>query len=427
MSEALREPAEEQLKVENFNHIVGSGLLIIVLLVGGFIAWTILAKLSGAVIAPGAVKVDLNRKTVQHREGGIVQDILVREGDKVREGQALVLMADSQIDSSAAIMDTQFFQMLARMARLDAQRQFAPAISWPADLQAKDLSREAREAMAAEENIFREERRVLSGQTGMLQQQILGMQAQVQAEDRIISAYEEELAAKSALQRERYLEKTPVLDLQRNQANHQSVRSVTVQKIAETNLRIAELRKDYVQRSTAQFADIQARVAELRERKRPFADAKSRLMVTAPVSGTVMDITVFTKGAVLRPGERLMDIVPDDNRLVIEADIQVKDIAKVHVGQKANIQISAYTHDEVPPLPGEVVYVSPDRTTTHGPHGDTPVYKIRATISRDDLARHKAELTAGMPAIVFVLTKEKTVMGYLIEPFVDHLSHAMRE
>lgn len=417
----------EKLDIDSFPKIIASGMIILGVFFGGLVTWAALFSLSSAVMTQGVVKVDLNRKSVQHREGGIVEDILVREGDRVKAGQPLILLSDKNIEASASLVGNQLAQMLARMARLDAQRQYKPAITWPTELLAMEQTPEVRSAMEAEENILREERRTLEGQIGLFQQQILGMESQVAAEDRIISAYQEELAAKSELQRNRYLEKTPILDLRRSLANHQANKSVTLQRIAETRLRIAEMRKDYMQKGTLQYADVQSRVVELHERMLPTSDAQSRLTVTAPVDGTVMDMTVFTKGAVVRPGDRLLDIVPEDGSLIIEADVQVRDIAKVRIGQDAKIQISAYTQYEMPQLKGRVTYVSPDRISSRTPTGEVPVYKIHAVIDKEELEGQRKEIVVGMPATVYVLTGDKSVLRYILDPLTLRLSHAMRE
>ncbi len=417
----------EALNVDSFRRIVTSGLIIIAALFGGFALWAVLAKLDSAIVAQGSVKVDLNRKTVQHREGGIVQEILVREGDRVQAGQALVILDVAGIEDNAAVVRDQAAVLMARLARLDAQRQMKPAIEWPRELLAMQSDQDVQQAMAAEQNILREERQAVEGQVRLLQQQILGLQAQVQAEDRIIAAYQEELTAKSELQKNRYLEKTPILDLQRNMATHQSIKSVTQQKIHETALRISELRREYVQRGSTLYSEVQSRLLEARERSRATDDAKTRLVVGAPVSGIVMDMTVFTVGAVLRPGERLLDIVPEDQPLIVEADVPVKDITKISVGQRTKIQIAAYTVHELPQLMGQVTYVSPDRTTSKGPTGEQPVYKIHAAITDDNLEKYKVSLSAGMPATVYVLTKEKSILDYILDPITKSLNHALRE
>jgi multidrug efflux pump subunit AcrA (membrane-fusion protein) len=140
-----------------------------------------------------------------------------------------------------------------------------------------------------------------------------------------------------------------------------------------------------------------------------------------------MDMTVFTVGAVVRPGERFMDIVPQNSPLIVEADLPVKDIAKVRVGQAAKVQLSAFTHNEAQPFEATIVYVSADRVVAKGVAGEQPIYKIHAQISQEDLAKQHIEMSAGMPAMVYVLTKEKTLVGYLLEPITDTFGHALRE
>lgn len=416
-----------QLKIDSLRHIILSGVFVVLVFVCGAVGWAMLAKLHSAIIAQGSIKIDLNRKTVQHREGGIVHRILVREGDKVQAGQPLVELTDVTVDSNVALMQNQQGLLLARLARLDAQRQMKTAITWPKELLDMEQTPELRQAMSAEENILHQERQAVEGQIRLLQQQILGMQAQIQAEEHIIGAYQEELKAKSELQRSRYLEKTPILDLQRNLAIHQSVKSVTQQKISETNIRIGEMRRDYMQRGMTLHAELQSRFAELRERIRPSVDAKSRLVVTSPVAGIVMDMTVFTVGAIIRPGDRLMDIVPEGEPLIIEADVPVKEITKIHVGQTAKIQIAAYSPSEVPALMGKITYVSPDRTTVRGPMGEMPIYKIHAAITDENLEKYKIDLTAGLPIVVYILTREKSVMDYILDPITQRLGQGMRE
>lgn len=415
------------LQVDDLRRIMMSGFIILGVFFGGFGIWAAFAKLSGAVIAPGTVKVDLNRKAVQHREGGIVQEILVREGDHVKAGQPMIILTDSQIDASVTLLRTQFAAMLARLARLDAQRDMKAEISWPHEFTALGDLPDLQNIKQSELNILHEERRSLEGQIRLIQEQISGFKAQVEAEDRIIAAFQEELAAKQELQRNKYLEKTPVLELQRNLANHQSIKSVAQQKVSEMSIRIMELRKEYIQKATSQYADAQAKVLEIRERLRPSVDAQDRLAVTAPVAGTVMDMTIFSVGAVVRPGERLMDVVPFDEPLIIEADVQVKDIANVRIGQAAKVQLSAFSNHEVTPFEAKVSYVSPDRTVNRTPMGEMPVYKIHAEIPKEELSKQDVEMTAGMPAVVFVTTKERTLLDYLIEPLTQNFRHALRE
>jgi HlyD family type I secretion membrane fusion protein len=188
-----------------------------------------------------------------------------------------------------------------------------------------------------------------------------------------------------------------------------------------------EMRRDYAQRGMTLFAELQSRLMEARERLRTTDDAKTRLVVNAPVAGIVMDMTVFTIGAVLRSGERILDIVPEGEPLIVEAEVPVKDITKIGAGQRAKIMVSAYSQNELPPLMGKVVYVSPDRTTSKGGGVETPIYKIHAVITDEKLEQYKVNLSAGMPATVYVLTREKTILDYILDPVTKSLSHALRE
>lgn len=418
----------QTLQVENLQHIMLSGFIILGVFFGGFGLWATFAKLSGAVIAQGTVKVDLNRKAVQHREGGIVQEILVREGDQVKSGQPLVILSDMQVDASVMMLRNQLALMLAKQARLEAQRDMKTTITWPSELAEIEHLPDVRDIMQAEVSILREERQSLEGQIRLMQEQISGFKAQVKAEEQIIEAFNEELTAKMELQRNKYLEKTPVLELQRNLANHQSIKSVAQQKVSEMSMRIIELRKEFVQKATSQYGEVQGKAVEMRERLRPSTDAQARLVISAPVSGTVMDMTVFTLGAVVRPGERLMDVVPQGEPLIIEADVQVKDIANVYVGQNAKVQLSAFSRNEAAPFDAKVGYVSPDRTLVRMGAGEMPIYKIHVEIPKEELAHQKnIEMTAGMPAVVFITTKERTLVDYILQPLTENFSHALRE
>ncbi len=430
----------ETLQVESRRKIVLTGLLILLLFVGGFGVWSVTARTSGAVIAQGNVRVDLNRKTVQHRDGGIVQEILVRDGDFVEAEQPLLTLKDTQVEANVDLLESQLFLWRARTFRFQAQQAQNPRLDWPENLLTVP-GKEAADILASEENIFHTEHEALEGQVALLknqieqiQQQILGLEAQVAAEDRIISAYSEELEAKEALEKARFLEKTPIFELRRNIADREARKSTAWQsiaqsreRIAELELRIVELRKEYVQRATTQHAEALAKVFETQERLRPMLDALSLLVVRAPVSGIVMDLQVFTIGAVIRPGDKLMDVVPKDSPLIVEAQVQTKDIANVQVGQEARIQLSAFSQREVTPVGARVVYVSPDSTMTRTPYGEMPVFLVHAEIDQKELQHQNLTLSPGMPATVFITTKERTLLEYILDPVTENFRKALRE
>ncbi len=430
----------DTLQVESRRKIVLSGVLILLIFVGGFGIWSVTAKTSGAVIAQGNVRVDLNRKTVQHRDGGIVQEILVRDGDFVEAEQPLVILKDTKVEANVDLLESQLFLWRARTFRLQAQQASSSELLWPEHLLSVPGD-EAANILKSEGDIFYSEHETLEGQVALLrnqieqiQQQIVGLQAQVAAEDRIIAAYSEELKAKEALERARFLEKTPIFELRRNIADREARKSTAWQniaqareRIAELELRIVELRKEYVQRATTQHAEALARVFETQERLRPMVDALNLLVVRAPVSGIVMDLQVFTIGAVIRPGDKLMDVVPRESPLIVEAQVQTKDIANVHIGQHARIQLSAFSQREVTPVGGTVVYVSPDSTLTRTPYGEMPVFMVHAEIEPEDLQQQGLTLSPGMPATVFITTKERTLFEYIVDPLTQNFRKALRE
>lgn len=431
----------ETLLVGDRKKIILAGMLIIIIFFGGFGVWSVVAKMSGAVIAMGNVRVDLNRKTVQHRDGGIVHEILVRDGGFVEAEQPLLVLKDTRVEANVDLLESQLFLWRARSVRLQAQQAMSDSLQWPEALLSVS-SKEATETLEAEASIFRSERDTLRGQIGLLrnqieqiQQQVVGLQSQVAAEDQIIAAYLEELEAKETLERARFLEKTPVLQLRRSVAEHEARKSTAHQsiaqareRIAELNLRIVELRKEYVQRANSLYAENQAKLFETQERLRPMADALDLLVVRAPVSGIVMDLQVFTIGAVVRPGDKLMDVVPRESTLIVEAQVQTKDITHVHEGQPAQVTLVGLdSRKQRRPVTGKVVYVSPDSTVMQTAHGGMPVFMAHVEVEQADLQRLDISLTPGMPATVFITTRERTLLEYITEPMTVYFRRALRE
>lgn len=431
----------ETLLVGDRKKIILAGMLIIIIFFGGFGVWSVVAKMSGAVIAMGNVRVDLNRKTVQHRDGGIVHEILVRDGGFVEAEQPLLVLKDTRVEANVDLLESQLFLWRARSVRLQAQQAMSDSLQWPEALLSVS-SKEATETLEAEASIFRSERDTLRGQIGLLrnqieqiQQQVVGLQSQVAAEDQIIAAYLEELEAKETLERARFLEKTPVLQLRRSVAEHEARKSTAHQsiaqareRIAELNLRIVELRKEYVQRANSLYAENQAKLFETQERLRPMADALDLLVVRAPVSGIVMDLQVFTIGAVVRPGDKLMDVVPRESTLIVEAQVQTKDITHVHEGQPAQVTLVGLdTRRQRRPVSGKVIYVSPDSTVMQTAHGGMPVFMAHVEVEQADLQMLDISLTPGMPATVFITTRERTLLEYITEPMTVYFRRALRE
>ena len=420
--------------------LVRAGLLILaagILLLG---AWAVLAPLSGAVIAPGFVKIDLNRKVVQHQEGGIVSAIRVRDGDRVKAGQELILLDDVRVDAQLDLLRTQYDTERVKAARLEAERGFAEKLVFPRDIVARQSDPRINEVIVRESGLFRARRETVDAQIAVLRKQIretteeaTALAAQLTAEERALKLQKEELTANQRLLDQGYVQKTRILTLERAVAEyegrfgeHQAQASQARQRATELELRILSIRNDYVQKAADDLKDTTARLFDLEERIRPSKDAAERQRILAPIAGVVVGLRVFTSGAVIGPRDVLMEIVPDDKRLIIEARIRPEDINHVHDGSEADIRLTAYKQRTTPLVQGSVVYVSGDRMVDE--QTKQPYYVVHVDISAASLARGgNLTLQAGMPAEVYIRTDERSTFDYLTAPVTSYLRRAMRE
>jgi HlyD family type I secretion membrane fusion protein len=412
--------------------IIRAGLLVIVLGAFALTAWGFFAPLSGAVIAPGFVKVDLNRKVVQHQEGGIVRAIRVRDGDLVTQGQELVLLDDVRIDAQLDLLRTQLDAERAKVARLEAERSLAAKPTFP-----KDLLKH--EYVTREEALFRARREALDTQIAVLRKQIRetveeaqALAEQIAAEEKALKLQKEELAANEALLAQGYVQKTRLLTLQRAvaeyEARHSERRaelSKSRQRASELEFRILAMRNTYVQTATDELKESTAKTFDLEERIRPSRDASVRQKITSPIEGEVVGLRVFTAGSVIGPRDVLMEIVPKEKRLIVEARIRPEDINHVRPQSEADIRLTAYQSRTTPLVPGSVTYVSGDRMVDQ--QTGAPYYVVQIDVPESALAASNLKLQAGMPAEVFIRTDTRTALDYLLAPVTSSLRRAMRE
>lgn len=427
--------------IEDPRRIIRQGMIIIGAFFGALGIWSAFAHISGAVVAPGKVKIETERKTVQHLEGGIVDSILVREGEDVTEGQTLIVLESIQVDASVDMLRKQLAALMAAQARCGAEKDLKEAIVWSDELQALAKDAMAEDALGNEQKIFLARREAMQGQISMLNSQvsqidaqISGLNEQLLAEQAIVATLEEELKAKRQLMAERYLEKSHVLELERQLANHQGNRGRLKQAIpearqrrAETRLRITDLTNRFVEEATGQLGRLDNEILQTRERLRPLRNAKMRLNVTTPVAGKVVGLKVHSKGGVVRPGEPLMDIVPADNPLIVEVQVPVNKITDVHVGQHAQVQLDAFDTRTTPPIKAKVTHISADRMEDKTMSGVMPYYLCHVEIDPDALKASDQYLSPGMPATVFITTKERTVLYYIVEPLLKNWDRALRD
>lgn len=419
--------------------IILAGLIIIGIFFGAGGLWAAVAEITGAVISQGEVRIDTERKTVQHLEGGIVREILVRNGDKVKKGQPLIILDETRVASAVQQLQLQIVAQSFAEARLNAERDgLRPR--WPA--RPEQVSEQTfAELLASEETVFMARRQSLNDQVNLLHkqieqmnEQIAGLNERIQAEEQIIAALQEEAEAKEALLKENYIDKTAVLTVRRTLAEHIGIKGQLRGSIAEVRGRIAEygLRVEAIETKfreevTAELSKVQQQLFDLGQQLEPRADVLRRLTVEAPVSGEVVALSVHSVGGVISPGQPLLDIVPTDSPLIIECKVMVQDITHVKLGQIADVQLLAFKQRTTPKVEGKVVYLSADRLLQKTAYGEMPAYVVHVELDKQQLAENQLYLTAGMPATVFIRTDPRTVLDYLLEPLMANLDKALRE
>ena len=423
--------------MRELKRLVGAGLFILLAGIIGLGGWTALAPLTGAIVAPGYVKIDLNRKVVQHQEGGIVREVRARDGDRVKQGQPLVVIEDVKVDASLDLLSIQLIAERAKAARLAAEAAYAPKAVFPADVLGREREPRVAEVLDRERALFRSRREAVESQIGSLRAQIRetvaeveAVGAQIAAEERAIALQKEELVANEELLRQNYVQKTRVLTLQRAVAEyearhgeHRAELSRTRQKASELELRIVTAQNTYRQSAVDELKDNTARIFDVEERLRPSRDAAQRQQVLAPIDGEVVGQKVFTAGAVVGPRDVLMEIVPTDKTLVIEARIRPEDINHVLKGSEADIRLTAYKQRTTPLVQGVVNYISGDRLVD--PQNNSAYYIAHIAVSPGALGELKMQ--AGMPAEVFIRTDKRSALDYLLAPVTAYLRRAMRE
>lgn len=419
---------------------VRSGMLVILLGLVGFVAWSVLAPLAGAIIAPGVVKVDTNRKLVQHQEGGIVKAILVRDGDLVEQGQALIELNDIAVDATLDLVRTQVDAEWARNARLNAERGLESQVQYPQELTSRRDDARVKSLMDHESSVFRVRREALESQIVLLQAQIRETESEIAAriaqdgsDAMSIQLQRDELAANEPLVAQGFISKTRLFTLQRAVTEYESRRGTNQadmaqarQRVAELKLRIVMLRNEYMQQAENELKDSTARLFDLQERLRPTLDAAERQRIVAPVSGEVVDLRVTTAGEVIGPRDRLMDIVPTDQPLIVESTVRPEDINHVHIDGDADVRLTAFKQRITPIVTGRVIYVSADILTD--PSSGAGYYLARVLVDEDSLAHAgHLKLQAGMPAEVHFKTAGRTLLSYLLDPALGYLGRGLRE
>ena len=421
--------------------IVRAGLFFGVLLVAIFLVWGFLAPIHGAVVTDGIVKIDSNRKSIQHLEGGIIKEILVREGSRVEKDQPLLILEDITTSSQLNILEDRYQAGKAKEARLLAQKKHAASVSFPQEL-TEDNSDKTKKLLASEIELFNSRRKNFVDQVNLLnfeitqaQSQINGFRNEMEAIKSGMGSIKKQLDASTILQRKGYVEESKIWEQERllSEKNErlgsiQADIAAAQANITNTRITIINLENTYTQEADDQLKETQKELLEVQELLRPAKNAHERSAVTAPLAGQVINLKVSTIGGVIRPGEDLMEIVPRQNELIVEAKIKTSDIDSVHIDQLAHIQLTAYNRRTTPMLEGKVTYISGDVLEDTVNRG---TYYYLCHIKVDETALSQLAdniiLFPGMPIAAFIQTRARTFIDFLLEPIIDNMRRAFRE
>lgn len=414
------------------------GTALAFLLVAGAGGWAATAQLSGAVIASGTVKVDENLKSIQHRDGGIVSEIAVKEGDYVEKGQIMLRLEDAQTRAELTIVETQLYELRARQARLIAERDNLEDIIFPSDLEPGFLG--SGQAVAGEKRLFRGNQMNRRSQKEQLElgikqlgEEAKGLEAQLKSKGDELALVEEEAAKLKGLAKKRLIEGTRVYNTDRDVARLGGESAEIAAGIARAWAKMSEIQLqviavDETARTEAQreLSIVEPKISELNERRAAVEDVLSRTDIRAPIAGTVNELSIHTIGGVITPAEKLVTLVPADAKLKIEVKLSPTDIDQIALGRPANLRFSSFNQRTTPELQGAIAYVSP--ATSKDPTNGQVFYIADVAVTAEELAKlEDNRLLPGMPVEVFIQTEERTAISYLAKPLSDQFRRALRE
>lgn len=405
------------------------GILVLLAFFGGFGVWAATAPLDSAAIAPGQLVVSTNRREVQHLEGGIVSQLLVREGDTVREGDPIIVLDATQADASLGVLQSRLAYASARVARLEAERAGRRRISFPSWLQ--QARSDPKVILTAEETALRAALDVVRDQSGIwrtrarqLEEEIKGLEDEIRSNEDQLRIIELEIADQRFLVSRGLGIRRVLLGLQRQatEINGRKARAVAGiarnrQAISESRLRIAELQQTRLTEIDNEMGQLSSEIAGIRQRMSAADDVQKRTVIRAPVSGKVVNLTAYTIGGIVRPGTPLMEIVPDGDDLKVLARVSPADIDIVRAGLEAQVRLSAYPGRSAPVFDGIVETVSADLLTDE--RSGVTYYEARIGFKPGDPALVNLSLYPGSPAEVSIVTGEQTLMNSLLRPLTD--------
>lgn len=419
------------------------GFILIFLTFGVVGGWSAYAQLASAVVASGTLAVESSRKTVQHLEGGIIRVILVREGQRVKENEPLFRLDDTQAQGVVSATRLQLDTLLGAEARLKADLTQAERIDFPLELAGRQWdNRSVAEIMVDQTRQFDQRRASILGQKGLLRARIKQYHTEIEglalervANEKQLSLIASEVKDMQWLAEKNLVQRVRLTASQREEARLQGMvgRSVSdaakaENAINEAELQIQQLDQKFLEEASTAFVETRAKIGELREKLRVSMDVLARLEVHSPRAGVVQNLRVFTQGAVVRPGEPLLDIAPEDEALIVQARVAPQDIDNIQIGQRAEISLSSFQAAKMPIIFGTIKTISRDRIEDANNRQAPPYFLAQVDVDEATVpAWVKDKIVAGMPADVVIPTRSRSVIAYVVEPFMIRLWKSFRE
>ncbi|MBM2295074.1 HlyD family type I secretion periplasmic adaptor subunit [Sulfitobacter pseudonitzschiae] len=417
------------------------GYLIVIVTFGVLGAWASFAKLDSAVFAPGTISLEGNRKVVQHFEGGIVQNIFVREADTVKEGDVLLRLNDIEARSNLEAIETRMDVARIVEARLLAERGVSDEISLPADLNPEEASTAVTFAFKDQQDLFEDRRSILKSRLDILSSrieqtnsQIKGLELQKSASDRRVENFTEMVTRMRSGQEMGLIQTNTLSQREDELISIEASLGGLISEIAqaknvinETEFEMLQIKQEYRERASNELEEVRAEIAELAQRHNIASDVLDRTEIRAPGSGTIQNLKVHTVGSVVRPGDILMELVPEDEELVVNARVSPLDVDNVVPGLSAEVRFTAFKTRLTPILLGKINSVSNDVITPDNPQ-EAPYYLARIDVEELDIPEEiSGRLTAGMPADVIITTGERTVINFIVSPLLDAVRKSLIE
>ena len=431
------EPVDVDTDSARFSRI---GWLLVLLGFGGFVLWAVLAPLDKGVPMSGFVAAQSNRQAVQHLVGGTVQQLLVRDGDQVKQGQVVARMNPITAESAVKLTEVQYLSALANVARLAAERDGAKTIKFPAEIEERRGEPAVADLVSMQNGLLLSRQSALQSQLSGVDENIAGLKMQIQglqesrdSKKEQMGLLKEQLDGMRDLAKEGYVARNRLLELERTYAQLSGAVSEDIgnigrsqRQVLELTLRRTQAMQDYQKEVRTQMNDMQREADAQHARLTSEKFQLSNVEVKAPVAGTVVGLAVFTNGGVIPSGFKLMDIVPEGDPLVAEGQLPVNLVDKVYPGLKVELIFSAFNANKTPHIEGEVATVAADRQVDERTGNAFYVVKVKVTPKGHQMmAQHQMDARPGMPVELFVKTGERTMMNYLFRPILDRMPAAM--